>query len=85
MDSIQITELDSILNIILKYKSKLISTDESWGTPKVVSFAVKNDTLKGNFIHDTIKLMNTNGINYYFIRRMNEDELKAIERFQHKK
>lgn len=44
----------------------------------MVSFALKNDTLNGSFMHDILKFMEEND----FIRRMNKNELNAVERFK---
>ena len=41
-----------------------------------VSFALKNDTLKGNTMYNIIKCMEDNNMKSYSVRRMNNDEIK---------
>lgn len=44
--------------------------------PLEISFALKNDTLKGDTMYNIIEFMENNNMKSYFIRRMNNDELK---------
>jgi hypothetical protein len=80
LDSIQPISIDSVSSVLLKYK-KQIKPNKNKTFPTMVSFALKNDTLNGSFMHDILKFMEENGMNAYFIRRMNENELNAVERF----
>ena len=81
LDSIQPIKLSEIQNYLLQNKDKIIAGKEFRQSPAVVSFALKNDTLKGSFMHDILNFMESNGMRVYLIRRMNDKELAAVESY----
>lgn len=80
LDSIQFIKPESISNFLQNNKADILNS-EIRNFPRTVSFALKNDTLKGSLMHDIITTMESNEMNSYFIRRMNSYELKAIQNF----
>lgn len=65
-----------IIQILKKYQSKITSNNNH--TPLQISFALKNDTVRGNTMYNILQFMEKNKMSYYEIRRMNYDELKKI-------
>ena len=66
-------ETREISKILSKYQ-KQIFNDGSFILE--VSFALKNDTLKGDTMYNIIEFMENNNMKSYSMRRMNNDELK---------
>ena len=66
-------ETREISKVLSKYQ-KQIFNDRS--IILEVSFALKNDTLKGDTMYNIIEFMENNNMKSYYIRRMNNDELK---------
>lgn len=66
---------DSIAEIIAKNSGELKENQP-------ISFALKNDTLKGTAISDAIELMKTKNLNIYFFRKINDEEEKQILKLQ---
>lgn len=50
--------------------------------PIIVSFALKNDTVQGDFLFNVIDYLDKNGLNHYFFRKANQKELEKIETFK---
>lgn len=66
-----------IINVLKKYKSKILS--EKSNIPIQITFALKNDTLKGNSMYNILQYMEKNKMYIYDIRQMNNDELIKIQ------
>ena len=66
-------ETREIYKFLSKYQ-KQIFNDGSFILE--VSFALKNDTLKGDTMYNIIEFMENNNMKSYSMRRMNNDELK---------
>lgn len=66
-------ETREICKVLSNYKKQLYNDGR---IPLEVSFALKNDTLKGDTMYNIIEFMENNNMKSYSIRRMNNDELK---------
>ncbi|MGX9987606.1 hypothetical protein [Soonwooa purpurea] len=69
---------NEIIKILTKYKDSIIHTYNSY--PLTISFAFRNDTLKGSTMFNTINYMESNGMNLYFMRKMNIEELNKVKK-----
>ncbi len=72
-DKLQKIKTTEIIKILAQNKAAI--TQKSNGTPLNISFALKNDTLKGSTIYDIVSFMENNGMEFYTFRRMNNYEL----------
>lgn len=66
-----------IIGILKKYENKIVLNNSH--IPLLISFALKNDTIKGNSIFNILQFMEKNKMTYYEIRQMNSEELKKIK------
>ena len=67
-------EINSILG---KYKSKIIENEIN-RMPLLISFGLKSDTLNGDIMYNIVNFMEKNKMQYYLIRRMNNEEINLI-------
>jgi hypothetical protein len=74
IDILQPIKTSEIIKI-LKQNQDFILNKEHNTSPLNVSFALKNDTLKGSTMYNIISFMENNGMKSYTIRRMNDYEL----------
>jgi hypothetical protein len=84
LDSIQPIQLTRIPAYLKKNEDKIIEGKENRNLPALITFSLKNDTLKGSFIHDILDSMEKNRMNHYLIRRMNEIEMEAVDNYSKK-
>lgn len=84
LDSIQPIQLNDIRKYLTENKDEIIAGKEYRQSPVNITFALKNDTLKGSFMHDILNFMEENGMHIYFIRRMNDSEIEAVENYQNR-
>ena len=66
-------ETREICKFLSKYQKQTYSDGR---VPLEISFALKNDTLKGDTMYNIIEFMENNNMKSYSMRRMNNDELK---------
>jgi len=66
-------ETREIYKFLSKYQKQTYSDGR---VPLEISFALKNDTLKGDTMYNIIEFMENNNMKSYSMRRMNNDELK---------
>ena len=66
-------ETREICKVLSKYQKQTYSDGR---VPLEISFALKNDTLKGDTMYNIIEFMENNNMKSYSMRRMNNDELK---------
>ena len=66
-------ETREICKLLSKYQKQTYSDGR---VPLEISFALKNDTLKGDTMYNIIEFMENNNMKSYSMRRMNNDELK---------
>ena len=66
-----------IIEILEKYQDIIVSKDNN--PAKRISFALRNDTLKGATIRNITEFMSERNMNSYFFRRMNDIELKKTQ------
>ena len=66
-------ETREICKFLSKYQKQTYSDGR---IPLEISFALKNDTLKGDTMYNIIEFMENNNMKSYSMRRMNIDELK---------
>lgn len=66
-------ESREICKFLSKYQKQTYSDGR---VPLEISFALKNDTLKGDTMYNIIEFMENNNMKSYSMRRMNNDELK---------
>ena len=89
-DSIHITEninekleelkpikTNQIIEILEKYQDKIVPKNNY--PPLRISFALRNDTLKGPIIRNITEFMSERNMNSYFFRRMNDIELNKSQ------
>ena len=76
IDKVQPITTPEIINLLKKNRSSIVNTENN--IPLMISFALKDDTLKGSSMYDIIGFMEKNGMNAYTIRRMNEYELRKV-------
>ncbi|MBA5628465.1 hypothetical protein [Moheibacter lacus] len=81
LDSIQPIKLTDIRKYLTENRDEIIAGKEYRQSPVNITFALKNDTLKGSFMHDILNFMEDNGMNAYMIRRINNKELEAVENY----
>lgn len=84
LDSIQPIQLTRIPAYLKKNEDKIREGKENRNLPALITFSLKNDTLKGSFIHDILESMEKNQMSHYFIRRMNEIEIEAVDNYSKK-
>ncbi len=68
---------NSIIEILKKYQNKIVSKKNQ--IPLQISFALKNDTLRGSTMYNILQFMAKNKMGLYEIRKMNDDELKRTK------
>jgi len=68
---------NDIIQILKKYKANIVNNSQ---IPLQITFALKNDTLKGNAIYNIINFMENNKMSVYEIRTMNEQEREKISK-----
>lgn len=79
LDSLILISPNELKDFLIKNKNAYtFEKNDSVIYPGELSIALKRDTLNGYLMSNIFELMKNNGINYYFIRRMNEYELKAV-------
>ncbi|SMC88517.1 hypothetical protein [Moheibacter sediminis] len=78
LDSLTVLKPDDIHDLLIKNQSAFISNDSVILIGNI-SIALKNDTLNGTFFYKILNLLKENKT--LIIRRMNSDEIKAIEKF----
>ncbi|SFJ14776.1 hypothetical protein SAMN05421638_2303 [Kaistella treverensis] len=66
-----------ITQILKQNRHAILNTENR--IPLNISFALKNDSLRGSQMHDIISYMENNGMKSYTIRRMNQYETKKTE------
>ena len=66
-------ETREICKFLSKYQKQTYSDGR---VPLEISFALKNDTLKGDTMYNITEFMENNNMKSYSMRRMNNDELK---------
>ena len=66
-------ETTKICNFLSNYQKQIYNDGR---IPLEISFALKNDTLKGDTMYNIIEFMENNNMKSYSIRRMNNEELK---------
>ena len=66
-------ETREICKVLSNYKKQIYNDGR---IPLEISFALKNDTLKGDTMYNIIEFMENNNMKSYSMRRMNNDELK---------
>jgi hypothetical protein len=76
IDLLQPIKTSEVIKILKQDQDLIVNKD--YNNPLNVSFALKNNTLKGATIYTIINFMENNGMKSYTIRRMNEyEELKT--------
>ena len=66
-------ETREICKVLSNYKKQIYNDGR---IPLEISFALKNDTLKGDTMYNITEFMENNNMKSYSMRRMNNDELK---------
>ncbi len=66
-------ETTKICDFLSNYQKQIYNDGR---IPLEISFALKNDKLKGDTMYNIIEFMESNNMKSYFIRRMNNEELK---------
>ncbi|WP_131368495.1 hypothetical protein [Chryseobacterium soli] len=76
-DRSQPIRTSEITKILKQHQNAIVNTENT--NPLNISFALKNDTLKGSTMYRIISFMENNGMKSYTIRRMNAYELKKAK------
>ncbi|WP_317742600.1 hypothetical protein [Chryseobacterium soli] len=77
-DRSQPIRTSEITKILKQHQNAIVNTEDI-NHPLNISFALKNDTLKGSTMYHIISFMENNGMKSYTIRRMNAYELKKVK------
>ncbi|MGH1516212.1 hypothetical protein [Chryseobacterium sp. JK1] len=76
IDKAEPIKTTDIINLLKKNRNSIVNTENN--NPLMISFALKDNTLKGSSMYGIISFMERNGMNSYTIRRMNEYELRKV-------
>lgn len=69
----------AIEKIVYEHREKIVNNKSN--RPLQISFALKDDTLKGQMMYNIIRFMEDSKMYVYKIRRMNKDEITFIENY----
>lgn len=77
-DKIKPIRTSEIIKILQQNQKAIVNTENQ--NPLNISFALKNDPLKGSTMYNIIRFMENNKMKLYTIRRMNEYELEKTNK-----